>query len=40
MFKISLADFNTILLHAEKISNGQIDVIEVLHDELKKQIRS
>ena len=38
MFKISLADFNTILLHAEKVSNGQIDFIEVLHDELKNKL--
>ena len=38
MFKISLADFNTILLHAEKVSNGQIDFIDVLHDELKNKL--
>lgn len=38
MFKISQADFNTILLHAEKISNGQFDFIEVLHNELKNKL--
>lgn len=30
--------FKTILLHAEKISNGQIDFSEVLHDELKNKL--
>ena len=33
--KISRADFNTILLHAEKISNGQLDFVNVLRGELK-----
>ena len=33
--KISMADFNTILLHVEKISNGQLDFIGVLRGELK-----
>ena len=38
MIKISIADFNTILLHAEKISNGQIDFVEVLREELKNKL--
>ena len=33
--KISMADFNAILLHVEKISNRQLDFIGVLRGELK-----
>lgn len=36
--KILQADFNTILLHAEKISNGQLDFIQVLREELKNKL--
>ena len=36
--KISLADFNTILLHAEKISHGQLDFISTLRGELKSKL--
>lgn len=35
---ISQANFNTILLHAEKISNGQFDFIQVLREELKNKL--
>ena len=33
--EIARADFNTILLHAEKISNGQLDFANVLRRELR-----
>ena len=36
---ISRADYNTILLHAEKISNGQHDFIPVLRRELCDKLR-
>ena len=35
---ISRADFNTILLHAEKISNGQFDFVAILRNELKGKL--
>lgn len=35
---ISRADYNTILLHAEKISNGQHDFIPVLRRELRDKL--
>ncbi len=38
MIKISIADFHTILLHAEKISKGQLDFIYVLRTELKNKL--
>jgi len=38
MIKISITDFHTILLHAEKISNGQLDFIYVLRTELKNKL--
>jgi len=38
MFKISLADFNTLLLHVEKISNWQNDFVQVLREELKSKL--
>lgn len=36
---ISRADYNTILLHTEKISNGQHDFISVLRRELCDKLR-
>ena len=36
--EISLADYNTILLHAEKISNGQHDFAPVLRRELHEKL--
>ena len=35
---ISHADYNTILLHTEKINNGQHDFILVLHRELREKL--
>lgn len=35
---ISRADYNTILLHTEKISNGQHDFIPVLRRELREKL--
>ena len=36
--EISLADYNTILLHAEKINNGQHDFTPVLRRELHDKL--
>ena len=36
--EISRAEYNTILLHAEKISNGQYDFVPVLRRELREKL--
>ncbi len=38
LLKISLVDFNTIILHAKKINRGQLDFADILRAELKNKL--